>query len=162
MTPTVRKGAQLIQLQPLPQVGARLGRITTVDAEGRAFVDFPGNTQGPVVARTCATAPAGLRLSDATVLLNFENDDPALPVITGFVQERLIAPRRTAKANLQADEVTVDGRQVTLEGRDEVVLRCGQSSITLTKDGRVVVKGVEIVSRASRTNKIKGGNVNIN
>jgi hypothetical protein len=58
--------------------------------------------------------------------------------------------------------VTVDGRQVTLEGRDEVVLRCGQSSITLTKDGRVVVKGVEIVSRASRTNKIKGGNVNIN
>jgi hypothetical protein len=49
-----------------------------------------------------------------------------------------------------------------IEGRDEVVLRCGQGSITLRADGKIVIKGTQLVSRASDTNKIRGASVQIN
>ncbi|MCC6418741.1 MAG: hypothetical protein IT429_10940, partial [Gemmataceae bacterium] len=48
------------------------------------------------------------------------------------------------------------------DAKEEIVLRCGKSSITLRKDGKVVVLGAEVVSRASGTNKIKGAAVRIN
>lgn len=64
------------------------------------------------------------------------------------------APRPTA--------AVIDGERVVLDAESEIVLRCGRSSLTLTSDGRIVMKGIEIVSRAVRTNKIKGGTVNIN
>ena len=41
-------------------------------------------------------------------------------------------------------------------------VRCGESSLTMKRDGKIVVKGRTIVSRASRVNKIKGGSVAIN
>jgi len=41
-------------------------------------------------------------------------------------------------------------------------LRCGDSQITLTKDGKVVIKGVDVTTRASRTCRVKGSTVNIN
>ena len=56
----------------------------------------------------------------------------------------------------------IDGQQVVLEAEQEIVLRCGKGSLTLTADGRIVMKGVEITSRAQRTHKIRGAVVNIN
>ena len=58
--------------------------------------------------------------------------------------------------------IKIDGRKIMVEGRDEVVLRCGRASITLTRDGRVAIRGVKLSSRASGSNKIKGGSVQIN
>ena len=43
-----------------------------------------------------------------------------------------------------------------------MVIRCGEGSITLTKDGRLVLKGRELVSRATEANKIRGALVSIN
>ncbi|RKH36875.1 hypothetical protein D7V93_42615 [Corallococcus llansteffanensis] len=59
-------------------------------------------------------------------------------------------------------ETTVDGQRVVLEARDEIVLRCGQSSITLRRNGQVVIRGVQVETRATGLNRIKGGNVQIN
>ena len=67
----------------------------------------------------------------------------------------LETPRRPVDAVL-------DGRRVVLEAHDEIVLRCGESSISLRKDGKVVIRGRELVSRAAEINKIKGGAVHIN
>jgi hypothetical protein len=59
-------------------------------------------------------------------------------------------------------EAILDGQRIVFDAQNEIVLRCGKSSLTLRKDGKVVVRGTEIVSRASRTNKIKGAAVQIN
>jgi len=59
-------------------------------------------------------------------------------------------------------EVVVDGKRVQIEGTEEVVLRCGKASITLHSNGRLVIRGAYIESRASGTNRIKGGAVLIN
>jgi hypothetical protein len=51
---------------------------------------------------------------------------------------------------------------LVVEAKKRLDLICGQSSIVLRRDGKLVVKGVDVVSRAKRNNKIKGGSVNIN
>ena len=52
--------------------------------------------------------------------------------------------------------------RLSLSASSELELRCGDSQITLTKDGKVVIKGVDVTTRASRTCRVKGSTVNIN
>ena len=51
---------------------------------------------------------------------------------------------------------------ITLQAETELLLRCGNASILLRRDGKLVIKGTEVVSRASGAHKIRGGQVNIN
>jgi hypothetical protein len=65
--------------------------------------------------------------------------------------------------NLPAvSELAVDGDRKQIEGLKEIVLRCGKASITLRSDGRVIIRGTYVETRASGTNRIKGGAVHIN
>jgi hypothetical protein len=92
------------------------------------------------------------------------------PVILGVVQRRLwdspgANDAREAHVKLATDRpvsVQADKRTLDLEAADEIRLTCGKSSLVLRRDGTVVVRGVNIVSRASQSNKIKGGTVGIN
>ena len=52
--------------------------------------------------------------------------------------------------------------EVVVEASDVLVLRVGDGSITLTADGRILIKGTDLVSHASRLNRVKGGAVAIN
>ena len=79
-----------------------------------------------------------------------------LPILLGFLQP---LPGTAAETELEA---RVDGRRVELEGRDEIVLRCGEASITLRRNGRVVIRGLQVETRAAGLNRIKGGSVAIN
>ena len=56
----------------------------------------------------------------------------------------------------------VPADRLSLTASSELELRCGDSQITLTKDGKVVIKGVDVTTRASRTCRVKGSTVNIN
>jgi len=51
---------------------------------------------------------------------------------------------------------------VVLEAEQEVVLRCGDASITLRRDGKVVLRGAYVETRAKGLNRIRGGSVKIN
>ncbi len=62
----------------------------------------------------------------------------------------------------EALDIKVEGRRLEIEGQDEVVIRCGKSSITLRRNGRVVIRGTYVESRSKGTNRIKGGSVQIN
>jgi hypothetical protein len=59
-------------------------------------------------------------------------------------------------------EARVDGKRTIVEGEHEVVLRCGDASITLRPDGKVIVSGAYIETTATGVNRIRGGNVKIN
>jgi uncharacterized protein (DUF2345 family) len=59
-------------------------------------------------------------------------------------------------------ELVVDGERVQIEGSKEIVLRCGKASITLHSNGRLIIRGSYVETRASGTNRIKGGAVLIN
>jgi len=51
---------------------------------------------------------------------------------------------------------------VVFDAKKEIVLRCGKASITLTKAGKVMIKGTYVVSRSSGANKIKGASIALN
>jgi len=56
----------------------------------------------------------------------------------------------------------LDGERIELSAGREIVLSCGKASITLTRAGKVLIRGAYILSRASGANRIKGGSVQIN
>ena len=79
--------------------------------------------------------------------------------------ERAAAAEPSAAAEpttLPVIEADVDGRRVRLTARDEIVLQCGKASITLRRNGRVIVRGTYIETHSDGTNRIKGGQVQIN
>jgi hypothetical protein len=59
-------------------------------------------------------------------------------------------------------EVSGDGRRLVMTAYSELHLQCGESSITLRRDGKVSIKGKYILSRAKVSNRIKGGSVQLN
>lgn len=145
--------------------GTICGRVAHVAADGGAFVDVPGADE-PVAAR-CAVPESAIppddTLAGAPVLLLFEDSDPRRPVIVGFLRDRL----RPAGASMRPDVTTADAARapadrIVIEAAQSLELRCGKASILLAEDGRVVVKGTRLTSRATESNKIRGAVVLIN
>ncbi|AKQ69798.1 hypothetical protein A176_006710 [Myxococcus hansupus] len=156
-----------------PILGSRAGHLTGFDVSGAVLVDFPGNAAGPVPARLAVVVePKALQAAVAQrqkVVLLFENGDPRQPFVMGLIQEPSATPLLDALLEpaapepvLRPTEAHVDGKRVVIEGQDEVVLKCGEASITLRRNGKVIVKGTYLESRATGTHRIKGGTVEIN
>jgi hypothetical protein len=70
-------------------------------------------------------------------------------------------PRR-AGAPTMVIEADVDGKRVRLVAKDEIVIECGKASITLRRNGRVVVRGTHVETNSQGVNRIKGGQVTVN
>jgi len=158
------------ELQVSPRIeGVRVGTIVKVDENGQALVDFPGNTETAVAARLAsAFTIKKLKRAIATrqeVLLAFENNDPGLPIVLDSLCNDANQQTGSEAIALQTedlDEIFVDGRRVTFDAKEEIVLRCGKASITLTRAGKVLIRGAYLLSRSSGVNRIKGGSVQIN
>ena len=140
-----------------------VGWIAEVDADGRVAVDFPGNSLGPIAARSIIDLTSREVEENGAwppVLLSFNQGDTGQPIILGIVRDANVVPH--AEAGGRAFDGVLDGKRLLFSASQEIVLRCGQGSITLLADGRVVIKGTKLLSRASETNKIKGASVDIN
>ncbi|MGD8175025.1 DUF6484 domain-containing protein [Marinimicrobium sp. ARAG 43.8] len=58
--------------------------------------------------------------------------------------------------------VEVDGQTTLVEGDRKVVLRCGAASITLTAEGKILLRGQHLVSRSDGVNRVLGAAVQLN
>ena len=143
--------------------GIVVGSLVALDGMGEPRVDFPGRGDAePVRARTLV--PLEPAQVGREVALMFEEGDPERPVLLGVVQQPvdlLLSPDATAEAERPAEAV-VDEERVVLEAHREIVLRCGKASITLTPDGRIRIRGTDLLSRSSGGHRIKGASVSIN
>lgn len=135
--------------------GPKFGVLQRLDQDGRPHVLLCAG-EDPVAAQSTVA----LKASDAgrRVLVLFENNDSDLPIIVGV----LGGMHEGAVESGPPVEVTIDGRRLTLHAERELVLQCGEASITLTRTGKVVVRGTALVSRSSGVNRIKGASVQIN
>ncbi len=52
--------------------------------------------------------------------------------------------------------------ELILTAEKNLTLKCGDGSITIRNDGKILIKGKDLVSQAQCTNRIKGGAVSIN
>lgn len=84
--------------------------------------------------------------------------DPDVPLIIG----RLAGADAQSTSKAPPLELESDGRTLQVAAHDQLTLRCGKASITLTADGHIVLKGRQILSQASGSNRIRGGSIQLN
>ncbi len=149
--------------------GMKLGRIVSFDGDGNFLVDFPGNSRGPIAARSTSSVraqtlamgnPAGKE-----ALLAFVNNDPGLPIIIDTMYsliDEITEPDPTVIEAENTHDVIADGKRISFEAEDDIVLKCGKASITLTRAGKVLIKGEYVLSHSSGENRIRGGSVSVN
>lgn len=155
----------------LEQTGcARVGWITGVSSEGEPVVDYPGNLAGPLpavlaVAATRRDLAAAAERRQAIVVL-FDAGDPGRPILLAFAFPSPPAEEQPAAVEVAVSKLPevaeVDGRRVRIEGKEEIILHCGEASITLDRQGRITIRGVQVVSQASGVNQVQGGSVRLN
>lgn len=143
--------------------GVVIGTLAETSENGQPLVYYPGIPTGnPLPATvTGSTAP---HEKGQELALGFVNGDPALPIILGVIQqlgEQQQTPPEDTRED-QAVNVKVDGERLTLSAEQEIVLQCGKSSITLTRAGKVILKGAYLSTHSTGVNRIKGGSVQIN
>lgn len=174
-------------LSPLNPGEILLGTLTEIDPLGQPWVSYLHGSMRGAALSTVAVAQEHI---GRTVALLFAGGDLRQPIVIGFIRSTFEAlltqpAARAAHAAGDAleqdpgapgvefaeldvtlnptaalDDATVE-RQV-IEAREELVFRCGESSITLTKAGKITIQGKYLVSRSSGVNRILGGSVDIN
>ena len=131
--------------------GVVVGRVASVDTLGTVCVTFAGAPEHGFAAR--ATTPISEEDQGREVALMFESGDPRRPIVMG----KIVSPLAAGEA-----EAAADGRRVEINAEQEIVLRCGEASITLTRAGKILIRGEYVLSRSTGVNRIQGGAVEIN
>jgi hypothetical protein len=122
------------------------------------LVTYPGQPGTAAVAARTTIDLHGPHIGRDAVLM-FEAGDPIRPIIVGCVRQ----PSDRSLPELPGRvEVDADGERLIVTANQGLVLRCGKASITLSREGKVVVRGTHVVSHASGLNRIKGGSVQLN
>lgn len=144
-----------------------VGVLLALGPRGEPWVDHPYNPAGrPLTGRsTVELAPAEL---GREVVLVFEDGDPQRPLVLGLIRQPAAdraaerAPAPPVRSGSSPPVATLDGERVVLTAEREIVLRCGEASLTLTRAGKVLVRGRHVSSRSTGVNRILGGAVRIN
>jgi len=76
--------------------------------------------------------------------------------------ERGVVLGRIGPSHASAVPAQETPEELVIEAKENLTFKCGEGSITLRKDGKILIKGKDLVSRAQRMNRIKGGAVAIN
>ncbi|MGI9293169.1 MAG: DUF6484 domain-containing protein [Pseudomonadales bacterium] len=134
-----------------------VGVLIGVDQEGVPLVVFPGN-ESSIGIPARATVALTSEDTGCEVALLFENGDPSRPLIIGRIQN----PHSLKKKEADPVNVEVDGERIEFNAQKEIVLKCGKASITLTRAGKVLIRGTYLLSRSSGANRIKGGSIQLN
>lgn len=134
--------------------GVVIGVLLDVPDASSPVVAFPGCPSETGIAATTTTVLAREDIGTQVALL-FVGGDPSRPLVIGRIQRLPEARQAPAVAH-------IDGERLEFSAEREIVLRCGKASITLTREGKVLIKGAYLSSRSSGVNRIKGGSVQIN
>jgi hypothetical protein len=134
--------------------GVVIGFLIALEQAGAVHVDFPGAPADCLAARTIV--PLSSEQVGREVVLMFEEGDPRRPVIMGVLQPTQ-SPGSTTTLRTK-----VDGETIVFSAEKEITLKCGQASLTLTHEGKILLRGNYIVSRSSGVNRILGGSIELN
>jgi hypothetical protein len=152
--------ARKVECSAASTTGARtglfVGTLLALGENGMAFVGLPA-AEGIDLLK--ARSSGSIRNEDlgAQVVVLVEPGDIDQSVVIGVVQNS-----RSMPAAKRSVEVSMNLGTLEFEAQDRMVLRCGKASLTLTRDGKVLIRGTKVLNRASGVNRILGGSVQIN
>jgi Domain of unknown function (DUF6484) len=138
---------------------ARVGVLVAIADQGRSpMVLFSGQCgKAAVLARSTVDLHSTHIGQD--VVLTFDAGDLTRPIVIGLLQSKR---NGTDISRPPRVEVEADGQRVLVTAEEQLVLRCGKASITLTKSGKVLIVGEYVSSRSSGVNRMKGGSIQLN
>jgi len=123
------------------------GKATFRDESGTCIdVRVPRSVDGRWLAAAVAIAPV-----PAIALFLESSRAPVLAYV-------FAAPEHEALD----DHFSVDAKTIELAASESVHIRTGRSTVTVSADGEIRVRGKNITSRASNLNRVRGGAVKIN
>jgi hypothetical protein len=136
-----------------------VGELLALGQDGSGgLVRYPGQPGSAALpARTAVDLDR--RHIGHPVVLMFEGGNPTLPLIMGVLRPAHGWPAEEAADHVEVD---ADGARMVVSARQELTLRCGKASITLTKAGKVLIQGTYVSSRSLGVNRVNGGSVQIN
>lgn len=139
--------------------GIVVGELVAMTDDGRTpLVVFPGQTGTAAVAARSTVDLHGAHIG-RNVALMFEGADRTKPIVMGVLREGAGWPLEHRPGAVAVD---ADGERLLVTAREQLVLRCGKASITLTKAGKVLIDGAYVSSRSSGVNRVKGGSIQLN
>lgn len=138
--------------------GVVIGLFLSINAAGELLVAFPGNPlEAAIPARSTTTLDKGDVGKEIALL--FEGGNPLQPLIIGKIHHANPEP---VEQDAEQTTAELDGENIVLSAKQTITLKCGKASITLTKAGKIILRGTYLLSRSSGVNRIKGGSVQIN
>ncbi len=140
------------------------GIVTDVAEDSRFAVRLQrGDEDWTIVADLVITADTPVHLGPGdSVLCWIDKEDRERGLILGRIGRAItptpatVAVEGTVPTPDEAPDILV------LEAKHSLTLRVGDGSITIREDGKILIKGKDLVSHAQRLNRIKGGAVQIN
>jgi hypothetical protein len=138
--------------------GVVVGTLIGFSDPHKPLVIYPGQSG---TAALTARASVDLYAEDIgqEVTLVFEDGDPANPIVIGRIRVASAWPTKERPPQVDVD---ADGRRLTIIAKDQLVLKCGKASITLTAAGKILIHGAYVSHRSSGVMRIKGGSVQLN
>ena len=137
--------------------GVVIGLLIGFNDDGQPLIAYPGNSEEAAVpART--TTQLGDEALGKEIAVLFEQGDASRPLIIGLIQH----PDRQADLEVTTVTAQLDGEHIVLSAEKDITLKCGKASITLTRAGKILVRGAYLSSHSSGVNRIRGGTVHIN
>jgi uncharacterized protein DUF6484 len=139
--------------------GVVIGELVAISDEGQMpLVLYTGQPGAKALAARSLVDLHGAHVGRKVALM-FESADPERPLIMGVLREADGSPIGKRPGQVEIDS---DGERMIVSAKKQLVLRCGRASITLTKAGKVLIRGEYVQSRSSGVNRIRGGAVHIN
>ena len=170
----------------LASAASVIGELVGVNDNGEALVVYsqsPVSSPIPALSALSTEDVSSIVSFPVKVMITFDNGRRDHPIIAGLIKTKLFSMDVLARENKEKagtiekpeQQVTqvvsnnpnalhteIDGKKIILTGKEEILLKCGKSSILMRRDGKIVIKGDNITSRSSSSNKIKGSSVSIN
>ena len=141
--------------------GVAIGVLVGISDSGQPLVIYPSNPNETAIK---AKATVALDVADIgkEIALLFEGGNPERPLIIGRIQNPHEDKEPQQDEENEITDIEIDGEQISLTAKQSIRLKCGKASITLTRSGKILVRGTYILNRSSGANRIKGGSVQIN
>jgi Domain of unknown function (DUF6484) len=140
--------------EPMGVMTARLHGFDLADQP--LLCDLPARPGEILPSRTTIALSQAQIGSSVVVVL--DQGDSLRPIVIGVIHEA----RQAGKADVPEVAIQADSERFVVTAEREIVLRCGDASITLTRAGKVLIQGNYVLSRSTGYNKVKGAVVDIN
>ena len=156
-----------------------IGVLEGLDEQGNVRVNFAENMSDTSLV-AISTVAINQQQAGQQVALLFAEGNIEKPVIMGLIHNPLNqmienfeiipdresseqdSPTENTETEKTIEDVCVDGKHVMIEAEEEIIFKCGEASITLTKAGKILIRGKYLLNRSTGVNRIMGGSVQIN